>query len=58
MIKLGVQSNVVDRKLLIYYETFDIIKYVHMAYTNDKLVVYAFLKLNLWKIIAIILMLI
>lgn len=58
MIKLGVKSKVVDPKLLFYYETFDLIKYAHMAYTNDKLIVLTFLKLNLWKIIVVILLLI
>jgi hypothetical protein len=53
-----VKAKVADKKMLIYYETFDIIKYCKMAWANEQLFIGAFLKLNIYKIIVIVLLLI
>ena len=59
-LKLGTQTNIIDKKVLLYYETFDIIKYCKMIYVHgipESLFIYSITKLNVMKLIVILLIL-
>jgi hypothetical protein len=58
LLKLGVQSKLFDEKLLLYYETFDILKYCHAVYVQEHIIIFSFTKLTVLKILAILLILI
>ncbi len=58
MLKIGTQSNIIDKKVLIYYETINITKYFHSICVEKELFFLSILKLNAWKLILILMVLI
>ena len=57
LLKLGIQNNVIDKKILLYYEAIDIIKYCKMIYVNHSVFIFSITKLNIMKLIVLLLVL-
>lgn len=58
ILRLSTNLNVIDKKVLVLYETFDIIKYAKYVIIEKELVLLAFTKLNVMKLLVLILLLI
>ena len=58
ILRLGTNLNVIDKKVLVLYETFDIIKYVKYIIIEKELILLTFTELNVMKLIVLLLLLI
>lgn len=58
ILRLGTNLNVIDKKVLVLYETFDIIKYVKYIIVEKELILLTFTELNVMKLIVLLLLLI
>lgn len=58
ILRLSTNLNVIDKKVLVLYETFDIIKYAKYIIIEKELILLTFTKLNVMKLLVLILLLI
>lgn len=54
---MGVRGRFVDKRILLYYEAIDIIHYAKMLFMNQELFLMAITKINVFKVIVILLLL-
>lgn len=58
LLKLGVKTKIVSQRMLIYYETIDIIKYLQLICFHKEIFLLHITKLTALKVIVLLLVLI